>query len=163
VEQTPTAPTLDALGRLYQHRYRTFLRVAEAITCDLELARDCVQEAFARAIRGRFDYRGDGTLDAWVWRAVVNASRNARRDRKPHLPLDELPAAATPNGHGGTAVRGVLAALPERQRLVVFLRYYADLDYRGIANALSIEVGTVSATLSQAHNALRALLEEVPQ
>ena len=41
----------------------------------------------------------------------------------------------------------LIATLPERQRLVVFLRYYADLDYRTIADALEIEVGSVSATL----------------
>jgi RNA polymerase sigma factor (sigma-70 family) len=56
-----------------------------------------------------------------------------------------------------------VSALPERQRLVVFLRYYADLDYRSIAVVLGIEVGTVSATLSAAHTALRRLMKEVPQ
>jgi RNA polymerase sigma factor (sigma-70 family) len=54
-----------------------------------------------------------------------------------------------------------IAALPKRQRLVVYLRYYADLDYRGIAEALDVEVGTVSATLGSAHRALRRSLEEV--
>jgi RNA polymerase sigma factor (sigma-70 family) len=54
-----------------------------------------------------------------------------------------------------------VAALPERQRLVVFLRYYADLDYRTIADALDVEVGTVSATLAAAHRAVRQRLEEV--
>jgi RNA polymerase sigma factor (sigma-70 family) len=55
-----------------------------------------------------------------------------------------------------------LAALPERQRLVVFLRYFADLEYREIATALGIETGTVSATLHAAHANLRRALEEVP-
>jgi RNA polymerase sigma factor (sigma-70 family) len=54
-----------------------------------------------------------------------------------------------------------VAALPERQRLVVYLRYYADLDYRAIAEVLGVEVGTVSATLSSAHQALRRSLKEV--
>jgi RNA polymerase sigma factor (sigma-70 family) len=54
-----------------------------------------------------------------------------------------------------------LAALPERQRLVVFLRYFADLGYAEIAQLLGIEVGTVSATLHAAHAALRSQLEEV--
>ena len=54
-----------------------------------------------------------------------------------------------------------LVALPERERLVVFLRYFADLDYREIAAALEVEVGTVGATLSAAHAALRIALEEV--
>jgi RNA polymerase sigma factor (sigma-70 family) len=60
-----------------------------------------------------------------------------------------------------TNVRTWIAALPERQRLAVFLRYYADLDYRAIAAALEIEVGTVSATLASAHSALRKQLGEV--
>jgi RNA polymerase sigma factor (sigma-70 family) len=45
--------------------------------------------------------------------------------------------------------------LPERQRVAVFLRYWADLDYRAIAEVLEVEVGTVSATLSAAHQSLR--------
>jgi RNA polymerase sigma factor (sigma-70 family) len=53
-------------------------------------------------------------------------------------------------------LRARVAALPERQRIAVFLRYYADLDYSAIAEALEVEVGTVSATLSQAHRSLRA-------
>jgi DNA-directed RNA polymerase specialized sigma24 family protein len=58
------------------------------------------------------------------------------------------------------ALRRRVAALPERQRLAVFLRYYADLEYRAIAEILGIETGTVSATLSAAHAALRPEVEE---
>ena len=157
--------TVAALGRLYQRRYPGFLRVAEAITSDPDLAHDVVQDAFARAIRNRFDYRSEGSLEGWVWRIVVNTARNARRDRPPeHLPLHELASEAERvNGrptHGD--LRALVAALPERQRLVLFLRYYADLDYRQIAEALAIEPGTVGATLNHAHTALRRALEEVP-
>jgi RNA polymerase sigma factor (sigma-70 family) len=48
--------------------------------------------------------------------------------------------------------------LPERQRLALFLRYYADLDYATIAQALAISGGTVGATLNQAREALFQLL-----
>jgi RNA polymerase sigma factor (sigma-70 family) len=54
-----------------------------------------------------------------------------------------------------------VSSLPERQRLVVFLRYYADLDYRTIAAILDVEVGTVSATLASAHATLRKKLRKV--
>jgi len=57
-------------------------------------------------------------------------------------------------------VRAWIATLPERQRLAVFLRYFADLDYRSIAAALDVEVGTISATLALAHTALRRSHEE---
>ncbi len=66
------------------------------------------------------------------------------------------------NGHADeSGVRAWVAALPERQRLAVYLRYYADLDYRSIAQVLGVEVGTVSATLSSAHQALRRSMKEV--
>jgi DNA-directed RNA polymerase specialized sigma24 family protein len=45
---------------------------------------------------------------------------------------------------------------------VAFLRYYADLDYEGIASVLGIAPGTVAATLNAAHAALRERLEGVP-
>jgi RNA polymerase sigma factor (sigma-70 family) len=60
-------------------------------------------------------------------------------------------------------VRAAIAALPERQRLVLFLRYFADLDYATIADALEIAPGTVGATLNNARGSLRRVLEEVPR
>ena len=57
-------------------------------------------------------------------------------------------------------MRAAVAALPERQRLALFLRYYADLDYAGIAEALGISRGTVSATLHAAHTTLQTQLSE---
>jgi RNA polymerase sigma factor (sigma-70 family) len=158
--------TIASLEVLYSRRYHRFLRVAEAILGDVEAAHDAVQDAFARAIRSRFDFRGEGSLEGWVWRIVVNAARNARRVQPAahgELPdvAEERPSA---NGRATDAdVRTLLAALPERQRLVLFLRYYADLDYRQIAETLDLRPGTVGATLNQAHAALRRLLTEVPR
>jgi RNA polymerase sigma factor (sigma-70 family) len=68
---------------------------------------------------------------------------------------------AAPLAEHDADLRVRLAALPERQRLVVFLRYFADLSYQEIATAVGIEVGTVSATLHAAHRALREELKEV--
>jgi RNA polymerase sigma factor (sigma-70 family) len=67
------------------------------------------------------------------------------------------------NGHPteDLDIRAWIVSLPERQRVAVFLRYYADLDYRAIGTALEIEIGTVSATLSAAHTSLRRSLKEV--
>jgi RNA polymerase sigma-70 factor (ECF subfamily) len=148
------------LEALYRERYRYFLRVAALITADRERAHDAVQEGFAAAIRGRRSFRGEGPLEAWVWRTVVNAARKRQRT-VPDLPA--TPEAEGENGDSGERrlVRAWIALLPERQRLAVFLRYYADLDYRAIATVLEVEVGTVSATLSAAHRSLRESMEEV--
>jgi len=58
-------------------------------------------------------------------------------------------------------VRTIVYRLPERQRLALFLRYYADLDYATIAGTLGISEGTVAATLHAARSALRHALTKV--
>jgi len=156
---------LAALSDIYEHRYARFLRVSEAIVGDAEVARDVVQEAFVRLIRSRLQFRGEGSVEGWVWRTVVNTARNVRRDASKHRAEDPSVEPTATNGHVVDAgVRALLAALPERQRLVLFLRYYADLDYGSIAEVLEIQPGTVGATLNQAHSAMKRLLkEEVPE
>ena len=51
--------------------------------------------------------------------------------------------------------------LPERQRLVLFLRFYADMEYATIAELLDLIEGTVGASLNAARQTLRGLLAEV--
>jgi RNA polymerase sigma-70 factor (ECF subfamily) len=158
----PRRPVLAEFERVYERDFHAFVRVARAIVGDAQLAVDAVHDGFASAIRARDGYRGDGPFEAWVWRAVVNAARKGRAARPNLSPLpsaDDL--GTTEEGPGELRLTPVLLALPERQRLIVFLRYYADLDYRAIAVALEIEVGTVSAALSAAHRSLRNALQEV--
>lgn len=155
---------VSEIETLYRARYRQFLRVATAIVGDEPSAHDAIQDGFAQALKQRRSFRREGPLEAWVWRVVVNAALAGRRARvtrqESSEPVEELPSL---NGHPGDeiGVRAWIAGLPERQRLAVYLRYYADLDYRTIATTLDVEVGTVSATLSAAHRALRRSLEEV--
>jgi RNA polymerase sigma-70 factor (ECF subfamily) len=146
------------IERLYAATYRHFVDVARGITGSGESARDAVQDGFAGAIRARDSYRGVGSLEAWLWRSVVNAALKSRRPRLTEVGADlgEAPAPGEV-----AALAPLVAALPQRQRLVVFLRYYADLDYRSIAQVLEVEVGTVSATLAAAHRSIRRALTEV--
>ena len=151
---------LDELEALYRSRFDVFERVAASVTGDSERARDAVQEAFATAVRKRGSFRGDGPLEAWVWRIVLNAARSDVRRSIPAVDYEE-PAAANGHPERDAELRGTLARLPERQRTAVFLRYYADLDYAAIGSALGMRTGTVAATLNAAHAALRSRLEEV--
>jgi DNA-directed RNA polymerase specialized sigma24 family protein len=147
------------LEALYRNGFDGFVRVATAIAGDPESGRDAVQSGFVAAVRNRRQYRGTGTLEAWVWQIVVNAARRARATPElVELPLD-LPANGDGTGGDEVGVRRFIAALPPRQRETVFLRYFADLDYRTIARVLELEPGTVSATLSAAHQTLRKRLE----
>ena len=149
---------LAQIEEAYRARYPVFLRVAIAIVGDVELARDSVHDAFVRAVRHRRRFRGGRDIEPWLWRIVVNAARKrAAREREIPAELGEHPAPSVPlNGD----LRALVASLPERQRQALFLRYYADLDYQSIAEALGIKPGTVAASLHGAHEALRRRLEE---
>jgi RNA polymerase sigma factor (sigma-70 family) len=154
---------LDEIESLYRSRLPAFRRVARGLLGDSEAARDAVQDAFAHAVRNRASFRGDGSLEGWLWRTVVNSARMQRRARRarPEQLGHEPPS---PNGHEtepDPRVRAAIATLPERQRLILFLRYYADLDYATIADALEVGSGTVAAALNAARSSLRGTLKEV--
>jgi RNA polymerase sigma-70 factor (ECF subfamily) len=157
-ESAEAAPeTVEALYRL---RHRELLRVATAITGSADLGEEAVQEGLIRALAGRSSFRGRGTFEAWLWKVIVNAARNVAARTPWVADPDETDASVSGSDAEVSAVREHIARLPERQRLVLFLRYYADLDYAAIAHVLGIRRGTVSATLSQAHATLRPLLAE---
>jgi len=162
-EMAAKGATVKALESLYRAGLAHYVRAAAAISGDEAAARDAVQEAFVHAVRHRASFRGEAPLDAWVWRIVINEALVLRRRRVFELERGAAFAEALSNNHvpEDARVRAWVAALPERQRLAVFLRYFADLDYRSIAAALDVEVGTVSATLAAAHAALRRTFEEV--
>jgi RNA polymerase sigma-70 factor (ECF subfamily) len=161
VGERDRSPEIEAV---YRRRYGKFLRVAVAILRNEHLAEEVVHEAFVRALRHRRGFEERGSLEAWLWRIVVNEARRRRsieRSAPLSLPLPD-PAPMSPNGHRESgAVEAIVARLPERQRLVLFLRYYADLDYDAIATTLGVKSGTVAATLHAAHAALRRQLQEV--
>jgi RNA polymerase sigma-70 factor (ECF subfamily) len=151
---------LDEIEAVYRERFVAFARTATAIAGDAEAGRDAVQEAFAKAVRERHAFRREGTLEAWLWPIVVNEARDRARTRRPVAVTTGEPTSDGERSEDD-ALRAALAALPERQRLAAFLRYYADLDYEGISAVLGITQGTVGATLNAAHATLRRSLEEV--
>jgi RNA polymerase sigma-70 factor (ECF subfamily) len=157
-ESTETCSIVD-IEALYRERYSRFLRFAIANLGDVERGRDAVHEAFVSAIRSVGDFRGQGRLETWLWRILMNACTAEKRRR---VPIDDVPLLT---GEGDPPdwpeIRDAIASLPERQRTVLFLRHYADLDYEQIGAVLGIARGTVAATLNTAHTRLRAVLGEV--
>jgi RNA polymerase sigma-70 factor (ECF subfamily) len=160
-----TTGRLREIEQIYRARLPELCRVAAAISRSRQAAPDLVQEAFVRAVRRIDTFRGDGPLEGWLWRIVVNVASNGRRepvlaDLPQEEPLTHTPPSALRQSEPGQAeLAAAMVRLSERQRLVLFLRYYADLDYATIADALSISTGTVGATLTTARAALAQALE----
>ncbi|HJQ75340.1 MAG TPA: RNA polymerase sigma factor [Gaiellaceae bacterium] len=150
--------TVAAIERLYRERYSRFRNGVAPVTGSYEAAHDAVQEGFARALTAHRQYSGRGSLEGWVWRIVLRTALEQRR-RGAEISLDEIePAFVEPERD--LALAAALRAMPPRRRLVVFLRYFADLPYQTIAEVLRIDPGTVAATLAQAREALAEILAE---
>ena len=159
---SPEIVTIASIASVYRKRGADLFRLALARTSDRELARDVVQGSFARAIRARAGFRGSGSLEAWLCRCVLNATRDSRLsagERELHeADADRFaPKPVAPNADVRVAVRRLTA----HQRDVLFLRFCLDYDYLTIAETLGIEAGTVSATLHVARRTLAQALEEV--
>jgi RNA polymerase sigma-70 factor (ECF subfamily) len=97
-----------------------------------------------------------------VIRTALNASVSSWRKRRREVPLDsrQMPGGVSAGPGTGPGSRDItvttaLARLPQRQRQVVALRIFLDLDTAATAEVLGIAPGTVTAHLSRAISALR--------
>ncbi len=148
--------TTRRIERLYRDRYLRFHRVAASVVRDGVRAHDVVHEAFCRALEAAGSFRGDGPLEAWLMRIVLRVAYDERLDTRAAVP--EMIAVALPFPERDVELAFAVSALPPRRRLIVFLRYWADMTVADIAATLQVSEGTVSATLTQARNELRGAL-----
>ncbi len=131
-------------------------------------AEDLVQETLLRAWRALGRFRSDADPKTWLYRILVNASRDRWRRRAKAMRRAHPPRPA-PDPEGTTierdAVARVLAAvdtLPRRQRECLLLRVRAGLTHREIATLLGIRAGVVKLHLVHARKKLhRHFGEEV--
>lgn len=153
--------TVAEIEALYRERSRVFLYSIAALLRDGEAALDVVQEGFALALRRRGSFRGEAALETWLWRIVLNVAHDRQRSLRRQETIDDLDPRNATAGAPIDDLRASLLSLPERQRLAVFLRYYADLSYGQIAEVFGVRSGTVAASLHAAHSSLRRQMEEV--
>jgi RNA polymerase sigma-70 factor (sigma-E family) len=141
----------------FQDSWQPCLRVVVAVVGRPQLAEDQVAEAFAKAWASWPKVRRHPAPRAWVVRAALNTGASWWRRRRRELPLADHDVAA-PGSPGGGLDATLLTAiwrLPARQREVIALRIFLDLDTAAIATQLGIEPGTVRMHLSRGVTALR--------
>jgi RNA polymerase sigma-70 factor, ECF subfamily len=145
---------MEELERLYRERYAGFRAALATVTGSYDTARDAAQEGFARALANRHQFKG-GSLAAWVWRIAYNAALEGRKAREVpgEVEVELVDPASDPE------LAAALRQLSPRRRLIVFLRYFADLSYAEIAEVCEVSPGTVAATLAQAKETLAAALD----
>jgi RNA polymerase sigma-70 factor (sigma-E family) len=142
-----------AVTDLFREHHLELVRLALMMVGDLATAEDVVQDAFERLHRGWHGLRQPSSSLAYVRASVLNGCRSAHRRaavaRKHARQLAEPAwregpdAAAVADDRG--ALAGALRRLPRRQREVLVLRYYLDLDVAEIAGTLRIAPSSVRA------------------
>lgn len=158
-----------AVEQLYASHYAQLVRLSVLLVRDRETAEEVVQDSFV-AMHGRWRTLKDPDKGlAYLRQTVVNRSRSALRRRG----VERKYAAAQPGALVGVAPgadEGVLAAerrtrvidalarLPRRQREVLALRYFLDLDEASVAETLGISRGAVKSHGSRGTATLRTLL-----
>jgi RNA polymerase sigma-70 factor (ECF subfamily) len=148
----------EAIEALYRERFAGYCEALAAVTGSREIARDAVQEAFARALRKRRRLRRDESLAPWVWTIALRVAFDTRRQPGIQDPTALHDPASQDRLTRDPELAAAIRSLPARRRTMVFLRYFADFTYAEIAEACQVSEGTVAATLAQAHEALRARL-----
>lgn len=162
---TVLAGRRDAYAELV-HRYeRAAHAAAMAVLRDHHAAQDVCQEAFVAAYRSLTTLRDTASFGSWVVRIARNRALTAIRRRTPEQSLDDSPCVAAPGDNGRLDERAgrLLAAvmeLPEHERTVVMLKYFAGHSLESISQMTGVPVGTVGAQLHRARNRLRGMLEE---
>jgi len=141
----------------FQTSWEPCLRAVLAVAGSPQQAEDQVAEAFARAWASWRKVRRHPAPQAWVVRTALNAGASWWRRRSRELPLadHDLTAPGRPGEGLDASLLTALRQLPPRQREVIALRIFLDLDTGTIARQLEIEPGTVRMHLSRGVIALR--------
>jgi RNA polymerase sigma factor (sigma-70 family) len=144
-------------AEFFQASWEPCLRAVVASTGSVQLAEDQVAEAFAKAWLSWRKVRRHPAPRAWVVHTALNAGASWWRRRIRELPLAGQDAAAPNDVDDGldAALLTALRHLPDRQREVIALRVFLDLDIDTIAAHLGIAPGTVRVHLSMALTTLR--------
>ena len=165
------AGDVEALCELVQRHRVVALRVGYTIVGDE--AEDVVQEAFVKVARSIDRFRPDAPFRPWLLTIVANEARNRRRSASRRDALELRVVNRDVTGTRAVAATSeevamanerrrwlveAVATLPERDREVIALRYFADLSEAETASALECPVGTVKSRLARAIGKLRTSL-----
>ena len=155
----------EVLVRRYQ---RAVLAIARRFCADQDDAEDLAQRSFINAAQRAGGWRG-GSFKSWLFRIVVNLSKNHVRDTARFDRSEEAAELeAAPTEAAGTdrleqaerqrALRESIARLPKRQREVLLLRIDGDLPFAEIAQALGITEVNAKVNFHHAVQKLKGLL-----
>lgn len=148
--------------RLYWHIRKIVIRHEDAD--------DILQNTFIKAWQNADNFRNDSSLFTWLFRIATNESLTHLRKHKNHRDIswedvnNHLAAGleSDPYFNGNEIQRKLQMAvlkLPEKQRLVFNMKYFAEMKYEEIASILNLTVGALKASYHHAVNKIKTFME----
>lgn len=134
-------------------------KIASGMLRNTADAQDAVQTALLKAWETRGRARDDA-FRAYLTRILINECRNIQRRRQRVTPVEEVPAQAAPQDSQMREVLEAIAALPEKLRLPLYLKYLEDFSEQEAAQALGVPVTTFRSRLHRARQALKKALNQ---
>src|SRR5450432_314702 len=143
------------------------------------LAEELAQEVFLRVYRSRSTYQPTARFSKWIFQIAARLGSNSRRDRKHERFQESLddrdidkPIREVSDRRWSVEdflvyqvkldeVRRAVESLPAKQRAVVRMHKFAEMEYAQIATALNCSVPAVKSLMFRAHETLRTLLEHM--
>lgn len=162
----------DAWAELYRRFAPAVYRFCRRAMPSREDAEDATSEVFIK-VRGKLDqYDASRPFGAWLYRVAANHCWDMLRRRRVRQDLETGDIETLPLEHPdpgqlerllaertAAQVRQGLEQLPNRTRMALTLRYYADMSYDEIAEALGVRRAFVGVLLLRARHQLRQVLE----
>jgi len=160
-----------AFEQLVVRHQAVAFRVAYVLCRDAAEAEEAAQDAFLKAFRALPRFRAGAPLRPWLLTIVANEARNRarasgrRRGLWVRLGNEGEEGQASPEelvvgGERDAALRAAIGRLDDRDREVLWLRFFADLSEAETAAALGVRPGTVKSRTSRALQRLRTQIEE---
>ncbi|MDE5899923.1 MAG: RNA polymerase sigma factor [Muribaculaceae bacterium] len=126
-------------------------------------ANDLLQNVFMKAWTNIESFRGDAKLTTWLYKIAINESLTFLEKERKRLgvSMDEEASMLANTIEADEWIDGdelkkelrkVIAALPEKQRLVFNMKYFDDMKYESISDILGTSVGALKASYHHAVN-----------
>ena len=140
-------------------------RLAKWLLRNQAEAEDLVQETFVEALRSFHRFEQGTNCRAWLVKIMYHLLSKRRRESNRLRVVgdvdEQIAGTVEPAASGdlaGEEVLNALKRLPQHYQEVVILSDVEDLNYKEIADALSIPIGTVMSRLSRGRSLLRSEL-----
>ncbi len=159
----------DASGmRAFYERYVGFLTaVCSRYVPDRAAVKDILQEVFVKAFDriGSFEYRGEGSVKAWMHRIVVNDSLKFLRANGKMKYVDDLPDVEDEQMNSlpdvpAAVVAEMIKSLPDGYRTVFNLFVFEKKSHREIAELLGIKEDSSASQFFRARAMLAKKIKE---